>query len=207
VSDESPTPTDETLEAADRAGATEATDDESATGPETFATEDAAPKRRRGRLIAATVLAVLIVVSAGVTAWLYFATYRPDQATDEAAVARAVDAAKEGTVAALSYSPDDLDKDLGTAKSHLTGQFLQYYSDFTDQVVRPAVAQKKVSTTANVVQAAISEMHPDNATVLVFVNQTTTSADRADPSLATSSVVVKMNKIDGKWLISEFNPV
>ena len=74
-------------------------------------------------------------------------------------------------------------------------------------MVRPAVQQKKVSTTANVVQAAISEMHPDNATVLVFVNQTTTSAERADPSLATSSVVVKMDKIDGKWLISEFNPV
>jgi Mce-associated membrane protein len=43
--------------------------------------------------------------------------------------------------------------------------------------------------------------------VLVFVNQVTTSKDRPDPALATSSVVVKLTNTDGRWLISEFNPV
>lgn len=162
--------------------------------------------RRWGRVVAG-VLAILLVASAGLTAWLYFHTYRPDQQTNQAAAQVAVDAAKVGTVAALSYSPEHLDADLATAKSHLTGEFLKYYTDFTDQVVRPAVKQKQVSTTANVVRAAVSEMNPDNATVLVFVNQTTTSADRADPSMATSSVVVKLTKVDGNWLISEFNPI
>ena len=57
----------------------------------------------------------------------------------------------------LSYSPDNLDKDLDAAKSHLTGDFLTYYTQFTDQVVRPAVKTKKVSTSANVVQAAVGE--------------------------------------------------
>jgi Mce-associated membrane protein len=107
----------------------------------------------------------------------------------------------------LSYAPESLDKDLANAKSHLTGEFLRYYSQFTDQIVAPAAKQKGVKTEATVARAAVSELHADDAVVLVFVNQVTTSKDRPDPALATSSVVVKLSKTDGRWLISEFNPV
>jgi Mce-associated membrane protein len=172
---------------------------------------DSTPAARKRRLsyalVGAIVLAVALVASAGLTAWLYFFQFRPDQQVDPAAQQSAVSAARDGTVAVLSYGPDSLDKDLTNAKSRLTGQFLSYYSDFTDQVVRPAVEQKAVKTDAKVVRAAVSEMQPSNATVLVFVNQTTLSKDRPDPALAASSVLVKMTKVDGKWLISEFNPV
>jgi len=58
-----------------------------------------------------------------------------------------------------------------------------------------------------VVRAAVSEMHPDRAVVLVFVNQVTTSKDRPEPALATSAVMVSMTKNSGHWLISEFKPV
>jgi Mce-associated membrane protein len=167
------------------------------------------PPARRGvwSLVGIGVLAVLLVASCGLTAWLYFHTYRPDQQTGKAASDTALSAAKDGTVAVLSYSPDNLDKDLDSAKSHLTGDFLTYYSQFTDQVVRPAVKTKQVSTSANIVRAAVSEMHPDQAKVLVFVNQTTTSSDRNEPSQSASSVIVTLNKVDGKWLISAFDPV
>jgi Mce-associated membrane protein len=50
-------------------------------------------------------------------------------------------------------------------------------------------------------------MHPDRAVVLLFVNQVTTSKDRPDPALAASSVLVTLTKEQGRWLISEFNPV
>lgn len=162
--------------------------------------------RRSGRILAA-VLAVLLVASAGLTAWLYFHSYRPAQAVNQAASDTVLQQAKDATIAVLSYSPDNLDKDLEAAKSHLTGDFLNYYTQFTDQVVRPAVKAKKVSTSANVVQAAVSEMQPEQAKVLVFVNQITTSADRTEPALTASSVIVTMKKIDGKWLISAFDPV
>jgi Mce-associated membrane protein len=110
-------------------------------------------------------------------------------------------------VALLSYAPETLDKDLTNAKSHLTGEFLKYYSQFTDQIVAPAAKQKGVKTEATVTRAAVSQMQPDRAVVLVFVNQVTTSKDRPDPALATSSVMVTLVKQDGRWLISEFNPV
>jgi Mce-associated membrane protein len=201
-------------------------EDSTATELDTAATEDATEGDeaaiesetqpsggRRGALSwaarhwAAIVLAVLLVASAGAAGGVYWWMYRPDQQTNAAVQQQAISAARDGTVALLSYAPDSLDKDLANAKSHLTGEFLKYYSQFTDQIVAPAAKQKGVKTEATVARAALSELHPDNATVLVFVNQVTTSKDRPDPALATSSVMVKLTKTDGHWLISEFNPI
>ncbi|WP_210419663.1 hypothetical protein ACRDU6_12760 [Mycolicibacterium sp. ELW1] len=190
------------------------TTDEAAEGDDA-ATESETPASgaRRGPLSwagshwAAILLVVLLVASAGAAGGVYWWLYRPDQQTNSAAQQQAINAARDGTVALLSYSPDSLDKDLANAKSHLTGEFLKYYSQFTDQIVAPAAKQKGVKTEATVARAALSEMHPSDATVLVFVNQVTTSKDRPDPALATSSVMVKLTKTDGRWLISEFNPI
>ena len=164
-------------------------------------------RRSRSATVALAVLVVLCVAAASVAAWLYFSQYRPNQESGPAAAQSALQAAKDGTVALLTYAPDTLDTDLDAAKSHLTGEFLKYYSQFTDQIVRPAAAEKQVETTATVVRAAVSEIHPDRATVLAFVNQTTLSAERPDPELANSSVLINLTKVDGKWLISEFKPV
>lgn len=162
-------------------------------------------KRRRPWLAMAA--AALLVASVAAAGSVYWWIYRPDRLTNAASQQRVTDAAREGTVALLSYAPETLDKDLATAKSHLTGEFLKYYSDFTDKIVAPAAKQKGVKTEATVARAAVSEMQPDHAVVLVFVNQVTTSKDRPDPALATSSVLVTMVNQDGRWLISEFNPV
>jgi Mce-associated membrane protein len=156
---------------------------------------------------AALLVALLLLASAGGTGAVYWWVYRPDLLTNAAAQQQVLDAAKQGTTSLLSYAPETLDKDLATAKSHLTGEFLKYYSDFTDQIVAPAARQKGVKTEAAIVRAAVSEMHPDRAVVLVFVNQVTTSKDRPEPALATSSVIVTMDKSQGRWLISEFKPV
>jgi Mce-associated membrane protein len=152
-------------------------------------------------------LAVALTASAGSAAWLYFSQYRPDQETDPAAAQIALDAAKTGTIALLSYSPESLDRDFASAKSHLTGDFLSYYTQFTEQIVTPAAKQKSVKTTASVVRAAVAELHPDSAVVLVFINQNTTSKENPDGAFAASSVKVGLKKINGSWLISSFDPV
>ena len=120
---------------------------------------------------------------------------------------RSLDAAKNGTVALLSYAPNSLDKDFAAAKSHLTGDFLSYYTQFTEQIVTPAAKQKSVKTTAAVVRAAVSELHPDSAMVLVFINQNTTSKENPDGAFAASAVKVGLKKVNDTWLISSFDPV
>jgi Mce-associated membrane protein len=163
--------------------------------------------RAMRRRIGVILLAAALVASAGLAGWLFFFQYRPDKETDSAAAKISLEAAKNGTVALLSYSPESLDKDFASAKTHLTGDFLSYYTQFTEQIVTPAAKQKSVKTTASVVRAAVSEIHPDSAVVLVFVNQTTTSKENPDGAFAASSVKVGMNKIDDAWLISTFDPV
>jgi Mce-associated membrane protein len=152
-------------------------------------------------------LAVALIASAALAGWLYFAQYRVDQQTGPAASATVLKAANDGTVALLSYAPDSLDRDFTAAKSHLTGDFLSYYTQFTQEIVAPAAKQKSVKTAASVVRSAVSEIHPDSAVALVFVNQATTSAENPNGSFSASAVKVGLSKIDGNWLISSFDPV
>jgi len=185
--------------------------DDAATETETQSENRDGVLRRSARVvvgrIGAIVLAVALIASAGLAAWLYFGQYRPAQETNDTAANVALDAAKTGTVALLSYSPESLDKDFAAAKSHLTGDFLSYYTQFTQQIVTPAAKQKSVKTAASVVRAAVSDMHPDSAVVLVFINQNTISKENPDGSFATSAVKVGLKKINDTWLISSFDPV
>lgn len=160
-------------------------------------------RRRRGTVL----LVAALVVPAAIAAWLQFQQYRPDRQTDDATATVALNAAKDGTVALLSYSPDSLDKDFAAAKSHLTGDFLSYYTQFTEQIVKPAAKQKSVKTSATIARAAVSELRPNSAVVLVFVNQDTTSKENPDHAFAASSVKVGLKRINDAWLISSFDPV
>lgn len=161
---------------------------------------------RKVKLVPA-VLVLLAALSAGLAAWLYFKQYRPDQQTDSNVARTVVGAASDGTVALLSYAPDTLDKDFAAARSHLSGDFLSYYNQFTQQIVAPAAKQKSLKTTAHVMRAAVSELRPNSAVVLVFVDQSTTSKDSPDPSMAASSVLVSLTRVSGNWLITKFEPV
>jgi Mce-associated membrane protein len=154
-----------------------------------------------------SIVATLLVVSAvGVAAGMYFTLYRPDQQVGEAAAHRAIQVASDGSVAVLSYAPDNLDRSFAKAKSYLTGNFLAYYTKFTEQIAAIA-QQKQVTETAQVVRAAVSELHPDSAVVLVFINQTATSKAKPEPQTTASSARVTVTKVKGSWLISQLDPL
>lgn len=153
------------------------------------------------------VLAVFTTASAALLVALFYLQYRPDQATDAKAADSVISTATEATRAILSYSPDTIDRDLSNAKSYLTGDFLTYYSQFTQQILAPTAKEKAAKTSAVVIRAAVSELHPDSAVVIVFLNQATTSKERPEPTLNASSVLVSLTRVDGKWLVSSFEPV
>jgi Mce-associated membrane protein len=169
----------------------------------------AAIRRRARRCLArwrSIVATTMVVTAVGVAAGVYFILYRPDQRVDDATAHRAIQAASDGAVAVLSYSYDHLNRDFNNAKSHLTGDFLAYYSKFTDNIVAPTAQQGQLTTTAQVIRAAVSELHPDSAVVLVFVDQTTASVQKKDPEKMRSSVLVTLTKVNGSWLIAKFDP-
>ncbi|MGW4101057.1 twin-arginine translocation pathway signal [Mycobacterium sp. NPDC004974] len=189
-------------------GAEEQAETDAADDSDTAASEPPGGWRQRLKMLwFPLALVVALIASAALAGWLYFAQFRVDQQTGPAASATVLKAASEGTTALLTYAPDSLDRDFTAAKSHLTGDFLSYYTQFTQEIVAPAAKQKSVKTTAAVVRSAVSEIHPDSAVVLVFVNQATTSAENPNGSFTASAVKVGMSKINGNWLISSFDPV
>ncbi len=151
-------------------------------------------------------LAISLIASTALAAGLFFVVHRPDQQTDKAAADEVIRTASEGAVALLSYSPDSLSRDFANAKSRLTDDFQDYYKRFTEQIVAPT-AQRGLTTSVRVVRAAVSELHPNSAVVLVFINQTMASRERPEPVKTGSSVRVTLTKVKGSWLIANFDAV
>jgi Mce-associated membrane protein len=117
-----------------------------------------------------------------------------------------VRAATDATVAMLSYKPDTVQNDLDAAKDRLTGSFRDSYSSLTDDVVAPAAIQKLITAKATVAASASVTTTPRHAVVLVFVDQTITIGN-GSPTNTASSVRVTLEKVDDRWLISQFEPV
>ena len=157
--------------------------------------------------LGALVWVALVVVSVALLAGLLYFLYRPDRQTNEAAEQSARDAARDGVAAVYTYSADTLDRDISSATSHLTGDFLSEYQKYAQSPETAVTKQNAVKTAATVLGAATVEVYPGTAEVLVFVNQTTTSAKTPATMQASRSVLVNLLKVDGKWLISSLKPV
>jgi len=147
------------------------------------------------------VVAMLLGAAAGFLKWEDSSRRDADTARNEA-----VAAAKDSTVALLSYKPDTVEKDLGAARDRLTGSFLDAYTQLVNTVVIPGAKEKKISALATVPAAAPVSAKPDHAVVLLFVDQTVTVGTDA-PTNTTSSVRVTLDNVGGRWLISGFDPI
>lgn len=145
--------------------------------------------------------ALLLATAAGYGKWVVSSSL-----DSEVARVESVRAATDGTVAILSYKPDTVDKDLEAARDRTMGDFRDSYTSLVRDVVIPGSKEKHITAMANVPAAASVSATGNRAVVLVFINQTITIGN--DPPTSTaSSVRITLEKIDGKWLISQFDPV
>ena len=147
------------------------------------------------------VLALILALGVGYLKWLD-GTARESRAAAEASVR----AASDSTIAILSYKPETVDRDLKVAADRLSEPFRQQYTQLVNDVVAPGAKQQHITAVATVPAAASVLATGKHAVVLVFVDQTTTIGNDA-PTQSTSSVRVSLEKVDGRWLISQFDPV
>jgi Mce-associated membrane protein len=202
---------DDLAERDDLADEAEAADEADLLDPEEADDEDdvaAAPVERSGRfswtrlLVAVLpILALILALGVGYLKWL-------DGAAREsrAAAEQSVRAASDSTIAILSYKPETVDRDLKAAADRLAEPFRQQYTQLVNDVVAPGAKQQHITALATVPAAASVSATGKHAVVLVFVDQTTTIGSDA-PTQSTSSVRVSLEKVDGRWLISQFDPV
>lgn len=193
-------------------------DDDAATDDATAATSDAnstdeddeaSPKGSRRQVNWSRVvtygllpaLALMLFMVAGYLKWT-------DQTIRDSQTARteSVQAARNGTIAMLSYTAADVDKQLVAARDLLTGEFRKSYTGLTNDVVIPGAKQQHITAAATVPAASSVSASVNHAVVLVFVDQTTTVGSSA-PTAMASAVRVTLDKVNGRWLISQFDPV
>jgi Mce-associated membrane protein len=171
---------------------------------------DVKSKRRRVRrwmsrkLLAFGVLPALALLLALGAAFLKW----QDASMRNADIARieSVQAAKDSTIAMLSYQPDTAEQQLAAAADRLTGQFRDSYRSLTADIVIPAAKQKHISAVASVPAVGSVSANPHQAVVLIFANQTVVVGDGV-PTDTASSVRVALDKVENRWLISGFDPV
>jgi Mce-associated membrane protein len=147
-------------------------------------------------------IALLLALTAGYFKWL-------DVSGTEAALARteSMRVASDDAVALLSYTPESADKDLNAARERLTGEFKDAYTALTRQVVIPGAKEKRIAAVAKVNAAASVSATASHAVVLLYVNQTVTVGDGGTPTDTQPVVRVTLEKVDGRWLVSHFDPV
>jgi Mce-associated membrane protein len=176
--------------------------------PDAAASHDTRPAQRwRSRLahiVAYGILPTTALLLAGAAGYLKWVEGTARDA--EAAAAQSVQAASDSTVAMLSYRPDTVDANLAAARDRMTGAFRDSYSSLTHDVVIPGAKQRQISAVATVPAAASVSATSTHAVVLVFVDQSTIIGSDP-PTESASSVKVTLEKVNGRWLISQFDPV
>lgn len=146
-------------------------------------------------------LALVLALGAGYLKW-------SAGAADDLALARteSVQAAREDAIALLSYHADTVDKDLAAARERLTGEFKDAYGELTRQVVVPGAKEKHISSVAKVNAVASVSASETHAVALVYVDQTVTIGAGA-PTDTQPVVRMTLDKVNGRWLVSRFDPV
>jgi Mce-associated membrane protein len=144
-------------------------------------------------------LALLLAMSAGMLKW-------KDSSIRDIDVARSqsVAAARDSAIAVLTFRFDTVDRDMVATRERLTGEFLNTYTQRTQEELAPSAKQRRVVATASVSGAAPQSVTPGRAVVLLFVDQTIKTGDEP-PAATESSVRVTLDKVGERWLISDFD--
>jgi Mce-associated membrane protein len=196
--DAAPAPTPE---AEDRDATTET--DSGGADPQPHASTPTTNPKRLTRVLTFVVLPVVAFVLAGAAAYLKY-----DQSTlvsRQIAAAESVQAAKGIATEMLSYAPATAEATLTKAADRMAGTFRDSFLSLVKDVVAPGARQKDVAATVTVPAAAVSSTTPTKATVVLFIDQTITIGG-GTPTNTASVVQVNLEKVNGQWKLTAFDP-
>lgn len=163
---------------------------------------------RVGNRTAVVTLALLVVLlGVTVTATVVLTRDVNRHAAIASAAQDATEAARSRVPAVLSYDFTTVDAEFPKLADNLTGKFREDYGTLATNVIIPAAHRDSIVTKATVAGAAVVSAEQASVTVLLFLNQETTSAKYQGPRLDGSRVRVLMTEQSGTWLISEITPL
>lgn len=146
-------------------------------------------------------LVLLLAIAAGLLKWQDVTSQDAD-----AVRAESTEFASDSTIAILSYSPDTVDADVAAARELVTDGFRDSYLQLAHDRVIPDAKDRHITATVSVSGTASVSAGASHAVVLVFADQTRVS-DSSRPVEVPASFLVTLDYFDGRWLVSDFEPV
>jgi Mce-associated membrane protein len=143
---------------------------------------------------------------------LGFALSDTGSAKSDAAATKALDlsrasagaerAARAAAVHLTTYDYRTLATDFSWVQDAGTAKFRKEYAEISAPV-KKVVAQLRVHAVGSVDDSAAKAKDADHATVLLFVDQTLTSATDSERKLVTPRITMTMVRVGGRWLVDE----
>jgi len=150
--------------------------------------------------------AVALFVAAGAFAGAMVQPYLAERATvaNKEKVART---AADAITTLWSYTPDDMDTLSDRSAKYLGGDFGQEYRRYVDAIA-PTNKQAKVTSSTQVVAAAVESVRGSEATALVYTNTTSTSPQSNNiPSLKYLSYRLELQREGRDWRVTKMSTV
>ncbi|MEU7812261.1 hypothetical protein [Pseudonocardia sp. NPDC049154] len=157
----------------------------------------------RRRIVVA--LAAAAVVLAGVSGWLGWSVWSDHSIAT--ARTEAVAAASDAVPRLLSYDPTTVEQIPALTDQLTTGQFQTVFHETFDQLIKPNAQEQQATSVATVASASWISADGDEASVLMLLDQRTSSTKLVGERLDTVQARVTMTRVDGTWLVSGLDQV
>lgn len=122
---------------------------------------------------------------------------------DEGGTAEVTKAGTEAIETLYTYSYETIDQDFEKARGYLNDAKRDEF-DSTAGTTKEAAIQTKTATQASVTDIGVTMLDGDRAELLAHMNVSATGDAVAQGSAATP-LSIKMEKIDGKWVLSDIS--
>ncbi|MFD4365989.1 hypothetical protein [Rhodococcus sp. NPDC058521] len=146
------------------------------------------------------IIALVLGIFAVVAAFKPFARFDNTAWIDGPTTAEVSAAAKEASEATFSYGFETVDEDFDRARTYMNDEMRKEF-DQTADTTKTAVQQTKTATQAEVSDVGVSILDGDRATLVAFMNVSSTNEGAAQGS-TSGSLVIDMERIDGKWVLA-----
>ncbi|UGT63601.1 hypothetical protein [Nocardia asteroides] len=174
----------------------------------TAATEPASESTASGRkltrpVIALAATAALLVAAIATSITLFVQNNNLNALEDARAEAQAAACTYAPVLA--EYDAKNLDAYFQGVLDGATGDWKQQFAD-TSKELRDVLAKGEVISKADDVQCAIKSADETSAEAIVVIGQTITSlGTQGKPAPGQLSMVMRLQKIDGRWLVNNVN--
>ncbi|WP_067567811.1 hypothetical protein [Nocardia acidivorans] len=155
-------------------------------------------------LIAAFAAGVLLVAAIGAVVffWLQSDKRENELAVRDDATKAACDFVKTVSV----YDEKSLGDYVQRVQASTTGEFRQMFDTMSGDL-KDVLTSVHASSKLNTVRCGWESGDDAKATVLVSLTQTSSNTMRAQPLVLTLPTFAELEKKDGKWLVSKFEPI